>query len=293
MRQLASPGPRIFARWERHAVTDSTEPTVSEIFRYGLSHDLTIIDFHTHLGRWFHYWFSEDSAHQLVARMDDFGITTSITHHTLGMVGEYRRGNDIIGQAMRRFPGRIEGAAMANPHYPQEIRPELQRCLDEYDMRVIKLHPSTHAYKLDGDGYQPVYEFASDHGLIVVTHCGANAENGSAMQLASMAARYPDTTFVAYHVAGDFESLKIYGEAVRPYPNYYVEICGPMTHNVLEMLVDEVGEDKVLFGSDHIFMSMPPGIGRVASCRLSEVQKRKLLGLNAKRLLDRLRGPSD
>ena len=123
-----------------------------------------------------------------------------------------------------------------------------------------------------------------------MTHCGAKAENGSAMQLASMAARYPDATFVAYHVASDFEGLKIYGEAVRPYPNYYAEICGPMTHNVLEMLVDEVGEDKVLFGSDHIFMSMPPGIGRVASCRLSEVQKRKLLGLNAKRLLDRLRG---
>ena len=278
------------ARWERRAVTDSTEPTVADILRYGLGRDLTIIDFHTHLGRWFHYWFSEDSAHHLVSRMDEFGIATSITHHTLGMVGEYRRGNDIIGQAMRRFPGRIEGAAMANPHYPEEIRPELQRCLDEYDMRVIKLHPSTHAYKLDGDGYQPVYEFASDHSLIVVTHCGAKAENGSAMQLASMAARYPDATFVAYHVASDFEGLKIYGEAVRPYPNYYAEICGPMTHNVLEMLVDEVGEDKVLFGSDHIFMSMPPGIGRVASCRLSEVQKRKLLGLNAKRLLDRLRG---
>ena len=73
--------------------------------------------------------------------MDEFGIATSITHHTLGMVGEYRRGNDIIGQAMRRFPGRIEGAAMANPHYPDEIRPELQRCLDEYDMAGYQAAP--------------------------------------------------------------------------------------------------------------------------------------------------------
>ena len=223
--------------------------------------------------------------------MDEFGISTSVTHHTLGIVGEYRRGNDIIGRAMRQFPGRIEGAAVANPHFPDEIRPELQRCMDEYDMRIIKLHPSTHAYKLDGSGYQPVYEFASDHDLILVTHCSAKEENGSAMQLASMAGRYPEATFVAYHVARELDSVKIYGEAVRSNPNYYVDIGGPLTHTVLETLVDEVGEDRVLFGSDHIFMALPPGIGRLASCRLSEEQKQKVLGLNAKRLLDRLRAP--
>ncbi len=273
-------------------MTNGGPPSVADILRFGLPDELLIIDFHTHLGRWFHYWFTEDSAEHLVARMDEFGTATSVTHHTLGMVGEYRRGNDIIGQAMRDFPGRIEGAAMISPNHPEEIKPELQRCMDEYDMRLIKLHPSTHAYHLDGPGYQPVYEFASDHRLIVVTHCGAKTENGSATQLAKMAARYPDATFVAYHVASDLEGLKIYGEAVRPNPNYYAEICGPMTHNVLERLVEEVGEDNVLFGSDHIFMAMPPGIGRVASCRLSETQKRKLLGLNGKRLLDRLRGRS-
>ena len=118
--------------------------TVADVLRYGLpADDLLIIDFHTHLGRWFHYTFWEDSAEQIVARMDEFGIATSVTHHTLGMVGEYRRGNDIVGRAMCDFPGRIEGAAMASPHNPEEIRPELQRCVDEFDIRIIKLHPGT------------------------------------------------------------------------------------------------------------------------------------------------------
>lgn len=271
-------------------MTVSTKPSVFEILRYGVPGDLLIIDFHTHLGRWFHYWFPEDGAGQLVARMDALGIQTSVVHHTLGVAGEFRRGNDIIGQAMRDFPGRLEGAAMVNPHYPDEIRPELQRCLETYDMRMIKLHPGTHQYPLNGRNYWPVYEFASEHKLLVVTHCGAKAEKGSARQLGEMAARHPDVVFVAYHGAGDFEGARIYGEVVRENPNYYVEICGPTTHNVIERTVAEAGEDRVLFGSDHIFIAMPPTLGRIASCRLTDEQKRKLLGLNAARLLADLRG---
>ena len=264
--------------------------TVAEALRYGLeAEDLLIIDFHAHLGRWHHYWFPEDGAEHLVARMDEFGIAASVAHHTLGLVGEFGRGNDIIGHAMRTFPGRIEGATMVNPNYSDEMIPELRRCLREYDMRVIKLYPGYHRHRLNDEAYWPVYEFAKDNNLIVVTHCGPKVEYGSAEQLAEMAAKYPDVVLVAYHVASDADAASIYGKIARANPNYYLEICGPMTHNILERLVEVADEDRLLFGSDSLFLALPPQIGRVASCRLTEDQKRKLLGLNAKRLLSRIR----
>ena len=272
-------------------MTAAGSPTVSDILKSGPGGgDLHIVDFHTHVGRWCQHWASEDRPEHLIRSMDEFGVKKSVVHHLMGLAsGDVRRGNDVIGRAMREYPGRLEGAIEVNPNYRDATIPELERCRGEYDMRAIKLYPHRHGFHLNDRAYWPVYEFASRHGFVVVTHSGARAAIGTPVELSEAAMQFPDVTFVAYHAGPDLEGARIYGECARVSSNFYIEICAPMTHNLIEHLVREAGEDRVLFGSDSLLLSLSAAIGRIASCRLSDDQKRKVLGLNGRRILDKLR----
>ena len=49
--------------------------------------------------------------------------------------------------------------------------------------------------------------------------------------------------------------------------------------------VESVGPDRVLYGSDYHLFDMRAQIGKIVTADISEEAKRKILGLNAARLL--------
>ena len=54
---------------------------------------------------------------------------------------------------------------------------------------------------------------------------------------------------------------------------------------MIEELVDGVGVDRVLFGSDMPLMGPRTQIGKIITARISDEAKQKILGGNAGRLL--------
>jgi predicted TIM-barrel fold metal-dependent hydrolase len=75
-------------------------------------------------------------------------------------------------------------------------------------------------------------------------------------------------------------------EAVRACPNIFLETCTSFgEHGTIEFLVEGAGADRVLFGSDMPLMDARYNVGRIATANISEEDKRKVLGLNAMRLL--------
>ncbi len=74
--------------------------------------------------------------------------------------------------------------------------------------------------------------------------------------------------------------------AARACPNVYLETCSTFrTPGVIEELVDGVGVDRVLFGSDMPLMDPRSQIGKIITARISDEAKQKILGGNAGRLL--------
>ncbi len=49
-------------------------------------------------------------------------------------------------------------------------------------------------------------------------------------------------------------------------------------------MVHEAGADRVLFGTDLPFLDPRPQLGRVAFAKISDDEKRLILGLNASRI---------
>jgi predicted TIM-barrel fold metal-dependent hydrolase len=77
---------------------------------------------------------------------------------------------------------------------------------------------------------------------------------------------------------------------VRGHPNVVLEITlTSVTFRVIEFMVREVGAEKVLFGTDQPMRDPIPQFGWMAYTRCSYEDKKKMFGLNMRRILRRVR----
>ena len=75
-------------------------------------------------------------------------------------------------------------------------------------------------------------------------------------------------------------------ELAKKYPNVVLEITYTTTaRGMIEYLVDEVGADRVLYGSDLPMRDPTPQLAWVCYAKISEEDKKKILSGNIKRIL--------
>jgi predicted TIM-barrel fold metal-dependent hydrolase len=74
-------------------------------------------------------------------------------------------------------------------------------------------------------------------------------------------------------------------KALRDAPTVYLDTSGSVVDDgVVEMAVRLLGADRLLFACD---MSLTASVGRMRSAELSEEDRRKILGGNMQRILNR------
>ena len=75
--------------------------------------------------------------------------------------------------------------------------------------------------------------------------------------------------------------------ACKKYDNLYCDTTiSNACDNVIEDVVDKIGEDRLLYGSDMAFFTCIHNLGKIAMSRLTDQAKEKILGLNAKKLFE-------
>lgn len=149
-------------------------------------------------------------------------------------------------------------------------------------MKGVKLHPTAHKYPTDGPGYQPVWECANARRLPILIH-------GDTAAMGRLAAQYPDAAFLNAHSGFGYRGAEACLAIAREQPNFYLDLTS--THinlGLIEHIVGEIGADQVLFGSDVPLYDMRYCVGSILFARIADDDKRKILGLNMQRLLDRV-----
>lgn len=242
-----------------------------------------VIDFHGHVGNWETIGMRDDPVRMLHA-MDAAGVDRAcvfdIFHPDGGM------GNDATAAFVSRHPDRFIGFAYVSPMMPETIEPELTRAIDELGFAAIKIYPPYTPYPLDHEAWHPIFAFAADRGLVVISHTDAG-ELSQPAGLAEAARHFRQATFVAGH-AGNVEPARTQAiQAARQLPNYYVETCSTYREpGVIERLVAEAGAGKVLFGTDQPLMDPRSQLGKIMTADIDDEARRLVIGGNAARLLD-------
>jgi predicted TIM-barrel fold metal-dependent hydrolase len=235
-----------------------------------------VIDAHTHIGRGFDGSRRiEETAQRALTRMDAVGIDASCVMGSQYLIeGDYRDGNNDLLWLHEHYPDRFVCFTNINPHDKKEnVLVELQRMYDA-GIRGIKLINAYQNYPSNGPVLWALYEFAAERKLIVLNHSWGSSET-----IDLIASTFPDMTMIIGHHTDGADDL------LRKFPNLYLCTWSFVIPHQIEKAIKRIGADKIVFGSDAIINPFSAGLGPVVFARISDDEKRKILGLNMAQLL--------
>lgn len=244
--------------------------------------DIGIIDLHGHLGR-VDFPRPDPTADALVAVMDRLGVESIVVSHTRCLYDRPDYGNEEVLAAMRAHPGRILGYVAVMPRSAEWVEAEMTRRVKD-GFVGLKLHNSN-GFPYTDPAYGPALAIANERRLPVLLHTWGDDEMFA--QVRALAGKFPDVALLLAHAGAESEGeyVKVAGE----FENVYLDVSyslGP--RGLVERLAKGAGADKVVFGSDAIFMSLTHQIGKVLCAKLPDNDKKKILSENARVILGRV-----
>ncbi len=231
--------------------------------------------------------------------------------------------NDGIAQWVSEHPDRFMGMATVPLQHPPTAIKEMDRVVNQLGMRALEIGSNVNGENLDEPGFLPFFKKAQDLGVLLFFHpCNDTGEERmgryhlanfvghpteTALAIGSLIfggvlEKLPELKLCFAHAGGSMPSLIgrfDHGYKVRPEcrsaipraPSEYFRrlYFDTIAHSeqILLYLIQSVGSDKVLLGSDYpADMSDPQPVATVGNLKqISERDKRRIWGQNAARLL--------
>lgn len=246
--------------------------------------DVYIFDAHGHVGGDIRLQLGSNTPGDMVKKLDRLGVNAVCVSPILAFASDWVRGNELALEATKAYPGRIYAYATPSPFYEDC---DIGRYLVPGNgILGIKVHGEYQAgTPLHDHRFDPTYEIASQKKLPVLFHAWTAGQVAQGLDVAS---RYPDANFLFAHVGftdADAKAGVIAG--AKKYDNVYIDTAISSSYDgTIEYLVNQVGDERVIYGSDCSFFDCCHTLGKLALSRLSDDQKEKILGQNAKKLFD-------
>lgn len=242
-----------------------------------------IIDCHAHLGCWNNFRIPKFDEYSLIESMDLLGINKMCISALAGIGPDFIYGNNWVEEVVKKKPNRFFGYIVINPNYPELIDKELEKHWKKGIMSAVKIHPETHDCSLEGKEYFKLYEFLEKKNGLLLSHVwGINAVKN----FGKIAAIFPNVTFIMGHSGGEPKAIYEAIEVANKNKNVYLDLTGSAHYQgIVELMVRQVGADRILFGTDAPFLDARPAVGRIGYAEIPEEDKYKILGLNMENIL--------
>jgi len=242
------------------------------------------IDLHCHLGKWF-FPIEAASVDDFLRIMERNGIELSVVSSSRAVVYDFREGNRELAEAIK---GRKEllGYLFLNPNYLEESYEEMDRYLTREEFVGLgELYDGGYigGQRLDCDGHRRILERMLERfpQRLVLFHCWGR---DGVSRLLRLAKEFPDIKFIAGHMG--HPDWELAAESFGEVPNVYLEVCSSSpVRGKIEVVVEKIGAERVVFGSDSSLINPAFVIGMVEESGIGEEEKKRILYLNAKELL--------
>jgi predicted TIM-barrel fold metal-dependent hydrolase len=234
---------------------------------------------------------------ELIDSMDKEGIDISVilnigwTTHELCV-----ETNDYILESVARYPKRLVGFCSVQPNSCDAAIAEIERCAQAGIKGVGEIRPDVQLYDLrDDEVMAPMVEVLKKHKLILLTHTSEPVGHDypgkgviSPDVLYPFIVRFPDLTVVCAHWGGGLPFYALMPEVKQAMSKVFFDTAAsPYLYSpqVYHQVIQLVGSDKVLFGSDYPLLAPGRLLKELNSLDLSEETRDMILAGNARRLL--------
>lgn len=238
-----------------------------------------VIDAHMHLGKYYNFLVPRPSHVDLLASATRIGIQRIYGSSLLAIRGDAIAGNSEAIALHDTYPSVFFPYLVYKPNFPEDAAETLELAVTR-NIRQFKIHDDGNNVQYDDERYFPLYDHANRNSAAILVHTyGAK----HVRPMMKVAAQFPMIRILLAH-SGITEE-PVYAEAVSSHDNIFLETCNSFAwYGLIERLVKMAGADRVIFGTDMPFMSPEQQIGRILFAKISDDDKRKILGLNAQRI---------
>ncbi len=237
------------------------------------------------------------TADELIDSMDKEGIDVSVilnggwTTHELCV-----ETNDYILESIARYPRRLIGFCTVQPRSLDAAIAEIERCATGGIKGVGEIRPDRQLFELtEQEIMEPLVEVMVKHNLILLTHASEpvghqypGKGNVTPDMLYPFITGFPDLTVVCAHWGGGLPFYALMPEVKEAMGNVYFDTAAsPFLYSprIYGQVVQLVGADKILFGSDYPLLAQSRFLKEIGSLDLPQETKDLILSGNARRLL--------
>jgi predicted TIM-barrel fold metal-dependent hydrolase len=250
----------------------------SDLFPAPLWQSLKIFDAHSHIGDFPELNIFGRGIEEIIEYNDKYNIKCSaISSVTKNIPND----NRIVADAIKKYPDRFVGLAHIDPSLKKDSINEFEKCLSK-GFRGVKLHPKCDNYVIINENLmEPLLEKISDERLPVMIHTG-NYPMSVPIQVAILAKKYPKINFICAHMGIDAFAEAIV--AAKFASNVMLETSGSSSAGEVELVVKNVGAERIMFGSDPPYGKFIAEFFKIISLEIPDTDKRKILWTNAANL---------
>ncbi len=238
------------------------------------------------------------TAEELIASMDKDGVDISVlvnigwTTHELCV-----ETNDYILESVARYPKRLVGFCAVQPNSCEAAIAEIERCAQAGGIRGVgEMRPDIQLFDLDDEAVMtPLVEVMTKYNLALLTHAsepvGHTYPGKGAVtpeMLYPFITSFPNLTVVCAHWGGGLPFYALMPEVRQAMGNVFFDTAAsPFLYRpqVYNQVIQLVGGDKVLFGSDYPLLAPSRLLDEIRSLDLPEETLNLILSDNARKLL--------
>lgn len=235
------------------------------------------IDAHAHIG-YFGGWFNVGTtAEELIGQMDEYEFEKTII---------CALPNEETKKAVEQFPDRLIGLVWVNPFDGEKAVKEVYHYINNEGFKGIKLHPLLDSFVANEEAVHPIAQAAEDLNVPLFIHSG-HPPYSLPWSIGQLADDFPKVKIVMIHMGhGHGVYIQAAIDMAKKYPNLYLETSGMPMHTKIKEAYEQVGSDRVMFGTDIPFHHPSVEIQRAMVSGLSQAQLEDVFYNNIKKLLN-------
>lgn len=251
-------------------------------------------------------YFSDGTLNGLLNSMKNCGVDISVVLPVATNPLQVVKINDFAAKTTEKFSA--QGIMYFGAMHPdfEDFRAELSR-VKNLGLKGIKIHPIYQGVSLDDKKFLRIIERAAELDLIVITHAGLDIGFPGVVQCSPKMARnvikkIGNFKFILAHMGGwknwdevltELAGTNIFLDTAfstgkipaRSDFVWQAEDLNLLSVEEFLKLVKTFGAEKILFGTDSPWSSQKDSVDFIKNLPISEVEKNKILGENAEKLL--------
>lgn len=252
-----------------------------------------IIDITSFLGKW-PFWNNkhmDENGYNLIEMMNNFKIDKSIIISSRSIFYDDREGNEIVFNAVKKFPNRLIPSVTINPNnkYLNDQIFYIKKCIKR-GAKLIRLYPLYHGYKLSSDNYNlsQIIKYAN------INHCPICIPIRLLMnwgfpslkieEVILFIRSFPKVTFIVDSF--NFSEFNPILRLVKDLGNTYITTTCLTIYNGIEKVIIESGSKFLLFGTANPIQNPACNLIKVRKAKIDDFVKNAILKDNIKKILN-------